>query len=145
MTRSRTLAITGLAAGLLAGGGVGLTLGLPSVAGAETAVTAPAHRKGDAPPAGVAGGHGPRASLAIVASLLGSSPAEVMAGLRAGNSIAAQAEAAGVPLSTVVDALVADATERINAMVQRSGPDAGLGHQAPMGPRRGGMSRGGHS
>lgn len=111
MTRSRTIAIAALSAGLLAGGGAGLSLGVASVAGAAPS-SVPAHRPGhDQVTKG-----GP---LVTVASLLGTSVADVKASLRAGNSIAAQAQAAGVPPQSIVDALVADRSQRLSGLVRR--------------------------
>ena len=158
MSRSRTIAIAGLTAGLLAGGGVGLTLGLPSVAGAQTSTTtvetpAPddhttrlraalqalvdqgtitsaqldavvtaleAARPSESARPGHGGGrHGGKGlALETVAPLLGSTVDEVAEALRGGTSIAAQAQAAGVPLQTIVDALVADLAERVAADVE---------------------------
>lgn len=209
MTRSRTLAIAGLTAGLLAGGGVGLTLGLPTGAGAQTSPTtttvdvgAPSDHttrlrealqplvdqgtidvaQRDAvvaaleaarPTLSARGDHhdgrhmGKGAPLDIVAPLLNSTSDEVAAALRDGTSIAAQAQAAGVPLATIVDALVADlgeklteaveagrltqeqaderlaaAPERITTMLEKTGP-AGGGRDGMR--HQGGMHRGGRS
>lgn len=214
MTRSRTIAIAGLTAGLLAGGGVGLTMGLPSVVGAQTTTieTTPvqtnapsdhsarlraalqplvdggtitptqldavvaaleAARPTSSARSGQPGGHhghrgGPRGlALATIAPLLGSTADQVATALRNGTSIAAQAEAAGVPLKTIVDALVgelaehlaaevaageitqaqadatlAEAPQRITTMLEQVRP-AGEGPRG-MGPRgEGGMRRGG--
>lgn len=160
MTRARTIAIAGLTAGLLAGGGVGLTLGVPTIAGAQTTNPAPvtstiaqadspsahadrlrevlqplvdqgtltsaqldavvtameaARPTSSARPGHRGGMKGP--SLDTIAALLGSTTEEVAAGLRNGTSIAAQAESAGVPLTTIVDALVAEMSERLTADV----------------------------
>lgn len=161
MTRSRTLAIAGLTAGLLAGGGVGLSLGLPSVAGAQTSATTTTPVDVTAPtdhttrlrtalqplvdqgtltaaqvdavvaaleaarpdmsdgPGRQGGGHqGKGVALDIVATLLNSTRDEVATALRDGTSIADQAEAAGVPLQSVVDALVADLGAKLEAAVE---------------------------
>jgi hypothetical protein len=118
MTRSRTLAIAGLTAGLLAGGGVGLTLGLPSTAGAQTSTTTTADQGTPADHMGHGGRMGKGLALGIVAPLLNSTTDEVAAALRNGTSIAAQAEAAGVPLQTIVDALVADLSAKLASAVE---------------------------
>lgn len=116
MTRTRTLAIVGLTAGLLAGGGVGLTLGLPSVAGAQTSPTLTAPETTTPDHGG--GRMGKGRLLGIVAPLLNATTQEVAAALRSGTSIAAQAEAAGVPLETIVDALVADLGTKLAEAVE---------------------------
>jgi hypothetical protein len=78
-------------------------------------------------------GHGGRhrstGSLNVIAPLLGATADEVRTALHNGTSIAAQAEAAGVPIDTIIDALsaqmagrVPDARERIAQMLERSGP-----------------------
>lgn len=56
-------------------------------------------------------------TLAVVAEALGTTPDEVKAGLQAGTSIAAQAEAAGVDRQVVDDALTAHLTARIDQAV----------------------------
>lgn len=56
-------------------------------------------------------------TLAVVAEALGSTPDEVKAGLKDGQSIAAQAEAAGVDRAVVEGALTKHLTERIDAAV----------------------------
>lgn len=57
-------------------------------------------------------------SLETIAPLLGVTPSEVATGLRSGISIAAQAEAAGVPVQSIVDALVAQMSERLATAVE---------------------------
>jgi hypothetical protein len=111
MTRPRTIAIAALSAALLAGGGAGLALASPSVAGAAPS-TALAHHPSH-------GRMAPGMALRTVASMLGTSVREVRLSLRAGTSIAAQAEAAGVPLASIVDALVAELSQRLDAQVER--------------------------
>lgn len=130
MTRSRTMAILGLTAGLLTGGGVALTLGLPSVVGAQSSTTVETIAPSDVAkpstgarhghPAGRPGqGRGPQGmSLEAIAPLLGVTPSEVATGLRSGISIAAQAQAAGVPVQSIVDALVAEMSQRLATAVE---------------------------
>lgn len=57
------------------------------------------------------------AVLDAAATAIGSTPEDVRAGLRAGTSIAGQAEAAGVDRQVVDDALTALLTERVEAAV----------------------------
>jgi hypothetical protein len=133
MTRSRTIAIAALAAGLLAGGGVGMTLGVPGIAGAQTVTDTPAvevvmpadhtTRPTESARPGHGSKHGAKhggkgLALETVAPLLGTTVDDVAEALRNGTSIAAQAEAAGVPLQTIVDALVADLGERLATKVE---------------------------
>ncbi len=71
------------------------------------------------------GGHGPRMGhgpfaghpLEAAAKALGMSEADLRAALRGGKTIAAVAQDKGVALDTVVDALVADASSRIDQAV----------------------------
>lgn len=96
----------------LAGGGVaGAMLGTPSLSGAQDdtteTTTAPE------PPGGRF--FGPRGeALATAAEVLGVSEADLRAALADGKSIADVAEEQGVDVQTVIDALVAQATERLN-------------------------------
>jgi len=106
----------------LAGGGVaGALLGTPEVTSAQDAdddptttetddaTTAPSDRLGRE-----RGGH----RLATAAEALGISEAELRTALEGGQSIEQVAEAQGVDSQTVVDALVADATERLEAAIE---------------------------
>ena len=58
-------------------------------------------------------GHGPKAGLAGAAKALGLSEADLRAQLRAGKSLAAVAKDKGVAVEKVVDALVAEAQQRL--------------------------------
>ena len=58
-------------------------------------------------------GHGPGAGLAAAAKALGLSETELMTQLRAGKSLAAVARDKGVAVEKVVDALVAEAQQRL--------------------------------
>ena len=58
------------------------------------------------------------ATLAVIAEALGSTPAEVKAGLKDGTSVAAQAEAKGVDRQVVDDALTAHLNANIDAAVE---------------------------
>lgn len=67
----------------------------------------------------IGGGHGGRggAHLDEVATALGMTDDELRTELQAGNSLAEIAAAEGVEVQTVIDTLIASATERINAKV----------------------------
>lgn len=98
----------------LAGGGVaGALLGTPSLSGAQDDTT----ETTDTTVAGEPDGgrfFGPRGeALATAAEVLGMSEADLRAALADGQSIAEVAEAQGVDVQTVIDALVAEATERL--------------------------------
>jgi hypothetical protein len=129
----------------LAGGGVaGALLGTPGPSGAQDGSTDTTERTttGDAQ-------RGPWAhrgeSLATAAEAIGISEEELRAALDDGQSIAQVAEANDVDVQTVIDALVANATQRLEAaidelpermaeVVEREGlPDRG-GRGGPGGP-----------
>ena len=125
----------------LAGGGVaGAVIGVPSLSGAqsEPAETTPANRNRPA-----------RADrLATAAEAIGISTDDLRAALKGGQSIAEVAEANGVEAQTVIDALVAEATTRLEGLlaelpdrvaeaVNRTGPPD---HE---GPGQGGPGQGG--
>jgi ribosomal protein S20 len=104
---SRLLASTALAASL-AGGGV---LGVAGVAGAQTGDGGPP-AESDRP----RGGHGPK--LDAAAQALGLSVDDLRTRLREGNTIAQVAQAQGVDVQTVIDAMVAAANAHIDQEVQ---------------------------
>lgn len=66
---------------------------------------------------------GPREMIAVAAETLGITPAELVAELKAGKSVADVASERDVPIQDVIDALVDDvvrnATERITELVNR--------------------------
>lgn len=152
----------GLRSGLLAAGAAfGMTLAGLGIASAQTDGTttipdAPAATEEARPHHGP--GHGRGAGLSVAAEALGMTHDELHTALASGQSIAQVAEAKGVALQTVVDALVADAkarlaeavtagritraqadekaadlTERITDMVNRTGCGGGH-HHGPGGP-----------
>lgn len=103
----------------LAGGGVaGALFGTPSFSGAQDdgSSTTSADRTAATPPeAGrPAGDRGER--LATAAEALGIPEDELRTALEGGQSIAQVAETQGVDVQTVIDALVANATERLDEL-----------------------------
>lgn len=120
MQINRKLAGAAAFAFALAGGGVaGAVLSTPdgSTASTPAASTATAGAPADLGP----GGHG-RELLATAADALGMSEADLRTALESGQSIAQVAETQGVDVQAVVDALVANATERLNEL-EASLPD----------------------
>jgi ribosomal protein S20 len=103
---SRLLASAALAAGLAGG-----VLGVTGVAGAQTGDGGPPAESGRPP-----GGHGPK--LEAAARALNLSEDDLRAQLRDGETIAQVAQAQGVDVQTVIDAMVAEATARIDQAVQ---------------------------
>jgi hypothetical protein len=135
----------------LAGGGVaGALLGAPGTSGAQddpTSTTADVPTADAMPPDGPGGrGFGGGERLATAAEALGISEADLRAALEDGQSIAQVDEAQGVDVQTVIDALVADATarldeleaslpERMTELVNREGLPVHGGPGGPGGPR----------
>jgi hypothetical protein len=132
----------------LAGGGVaGAVLGSPATSGAQeegTETTDATDAEGDVRPDGPPGGRFEHRGegLTAAAEALGLTEAELLAELQAGQSIAQVAEAQGVDLQTVEDALVANGTERLEEaiaelpdrvaeMVQREGLPGRGGFRGP--------------
>jgi ribosomal protein S20 len=115
---SRVVAATALTAAL-AGGGV---LGTAAVAGAQTGDGWPPAESGR-PPAG----HGPK--LDAAARALNLSEDDLRAQLRDGKTIAQVAQTQGVDVQTVIDAMVAEATARIDEAVQEGDLTAEEGNE----------------
>ncbi len=69
--------------------------------------------KGRGGPFGRGHGHGPKAGLSAAATALGLTEADLRAQLRAGKSLATVAKEKGVAVEKVVDALVAEAQQRL--------------------------------
>jgi hypothetical protein len=146
--RPKRMAVYGLTAGLIGGSLAGAALGLPGLAGAETAVTSTATGAGgwvhdalsklvddgtinqsqadavanalqQARPAPGPGGprRGGPLELDVVAKALGVTPAELRTALEGGQSIAAIAGTKGVPVQTVIDAIVAADKARLDTEV----------------------------
>lgn len=145
MTPTRTTLGAAAFAFALAGGGLaGAALGTPTLSNAQDASTSSTTAADDASPGGRFGHRGQ--SLEVAAEALGMTAEELRAELADGKSIAQVAEAEGVDLQTVIDALVADGTTRLEAaiaalpdrvteMVNRTGwgEDGPGGHHGPRG------------
>lgn len=143
MTPNRKL-LAGAAFSLaLAGGGVaGALLGTPNLSLAQTGSTQTA---AVAESGGGPGGEHRGERLSAAADALGMTVEELRTELQAGQSIAQVATEQGVDVQTVIDALVADATERLEE-IQASLPErmtelvnrTGWGeHDGPRGGRHG--------
>jgi hypothetical protein len=120
MPTNRTLLGAAAFSLALAGGGVaGALLGTPNLSGAQdepTSTTPDSSTSAPTPP-GVGrpfDGRGER--LATAADALGISEDELRTALEGGQSIAQVAEAQGVDVQTVIDALVAEATQRLDEL-----------------------------
>jgi polyhydroxyalkanoate synthesis regulator phasin len=124
MTLNRKLVGAAAFSLALAGGGAaGAVLGTPNISGAQDDTDTSATTTDSTTDAGTdlaAGRHGPGGhfgggeSLATAAEVLGISEDELRTQLEDGQSIAQVAEAQGVDVQDVVDALVAQATERLD-------------------------------
>lgn len=135
LTNRKLIGAAAFTAALAAGGVAGALLGTPSLSGAQeaddtttTAADEPSTttESGDtgtveeAPvpaPDGEHCGPGFGARLSVVADALGITEDELHEALADGQSIADVAEAEGVEVQTVIDALVAEATEQIDEKV----------------------------
>src|SRR5918999_1079396 len=114
MQPKHVLGAVGLAAALAGGGFLGATLGAPSITGAQTD-PGTTQEANPGPP----DGRGPRfrAHLGVAAEALGVTEDELRQALRDGQSMADVAAEQNVEVQTVIDALVADATTRIDEAV----------------------------
>jgi hypothetical protein len=108
-----TLALTG-------GGVAGALLGSPSLSNAQDGTTSTTALSSAADSSVDNGLGGPREHrgerLAVAAKALGISEADLRTALQGGKSIADVAKDQGVDLQTVIDALVADGTARLQAL-----------------------------
>jgi prolyl-tRNA editing enzyme YbaK/EbsC (Cys-tRNA(Pro) deacylase) len=111
MRISRPLAVTTLAATALAGGLGGALLLGPASADSTNTAAGPASVRGAATAAPC------REGLADLADVIGISTDDLRAALRDGQTLAQVAEANGVDPQRVVDVLVANGTERLDAAV----------------------------
>lgn len=138
-SKKKVLTAAALTASLTAGGAVGAMFGAPALSAAQTQpeerverAERPAEgrgRGGDVRPAphrgqpgdeqavhaegdeGRPGHHGPRLAVEAAAEALGMTPEELRAELRDGKSVRTVAQARGVNVQTVIDAIVAAITE----------------------------------
>ncbi len=116
--QKRTLIGAAAFSAALAGGGLaGAMLGTPGVSGAQddTTSTTTADASDSARP------HRPHPrleALRTAAEALGMTPAELRTELEAGKSIAEIADEKGVDKQVVVDAIVADGTERLEQAIE---------------------------
>lgn len=127
----KRLVLAGAIAASLAGAGlVGVLIGGPSVGYAEGAAEAAGKmslgRPGEDRGHGHGHGHrhGPPASFEVAADAIGITEEDLIAELEAGESITSVADAEGVDIETVLDALIADATARIQEHVDAGDLDA---------------------
>ena len=122
MARKKLVAAA-MTASILAGGIVGAALFTPVLSGAQETTDDSAAEVEDAGGDGVHRGfrhHGPYGgglALDVAAETLGMTEDELRDALEDGQTIAQVAEAQGVPVQDVIDALVAAATERIDERV----------------------------
>jgi transposase-like protein len=124
---------------LAGGGAAGAVLGTPNLSLAQDSSSS--DDATEVAPDGVPGPHGRGVELEAAATAIGISEDELHTALEGGQSIAQVAEAHDVDLQTVIDAMVAAGTERLQAAidalpdrvaeaVQREGlPDRGPGHR----------------
>lgn len=123
MTTKKLLGAAAIAAGVTVGAIGGAMIGVPAV---SSAIESGDGSEGGADADGVGFRRGPghRPNLAAAAEAIGVSEEDLRAALLDGQSIADVAAANGVDVETVVDALVADATERIDQAVADGELDA---------------------
>ena len=120
MTRNRIVAALALVAGVAGGGVAGALLGVPGISGAQTdqnAQQAQPVPNAEGPGRGAKGQgchRGHPAKLEAAAKALGMSVDDLRAQLRQGKTIAAVAKEKGVDVKKVIDAMVAEATARID-------------------------------
>ena len=126
MRRDRLIGALALTGALVGGGVAGAVLGIPGISGAqsttsEATTTTVAPNRGAMPPGerhfgrGRGGARG--AEGAVLAKALGISETELRDQLRSGKTIAEVAKAKGVDVQKVIDALVSDASARIDQAV----------------------------
>ena len=126
MRRDRVIGAVVLTGALVGGGVAGAVLGIPGISGAqsttsEATTTTAAPNRGAMPHGARHFGRGPGFSRgaegAVVAKAIGISETELRDQLRSGKTIAEVAKAKGVDVQKVIDALVADASRRIDQAV----------------------------
>lgn len=111
-TNRKLLGAAAFSLALTGGGVAGVLLGAPSLSLAQESTTAPAESSIGS---GDHWGPGPdgRAGLSVAATALGVTEEELLTALQDGQSMAQVAADQGVEVQTVIDALVADATTRL--------------------------------
>jgi hypothetical protein len=116
--KQRTLIGAAAFSAALAGGGLaGAVLGTPGVSGAQDDTTSTT--TADTSDSARRHRHHPRLhALQAAAEALGMTPAELKTELEAGKSIADVADEKGVDQQVVVDAIVADGTERLEQAIE---------------------------
>lgn len=121
MNRKHLVGAAAIAAGVTIGGIGGALIGTPSISSAVEGVESVESVEG----AESGWGHrGPGPALGVAAEAIGISEEELRAALREGQSLADVAAANGVEAQVVVDALVAEATARIDQRVADGDLDA---------------------
>ena len=119
-TNRKIVGATAFALALAGGGVAGALLGTPDVTSAQDAddeTTTTETDDATAAPFGLRRGEHGGDRLATAAEALGISEGDLRTALEGGQSIEQVAEAQGIDPQTVVDALVADATERLEAAI----------------------------
>lgn len=115
-TNRKLLGAAAFSLALAGGGAAGALLGTPSLSDAQDGTNDTTETTAeDATRPGPRGHHGE--GLATAAEALGISEDELRTALEDGQSIAQVAEAEGVDVQTVIDALVADATTRLEEAI----------------------------
>ena len=100
---------------LAGGGAAGAILGTPTLTLAQDSEST--DDAADAPAEGFRFRHGPGLQLEAAAEAIGITEEELLTALQGGQSIAQVAEANDVDVQTVIDAMVAAATERLEAAI----------------------------
>jgi hypothetical protein len=114
-TNRKLLGAAAFSLALAGGGAAGALLGTPNLSGAQDGTEDTTEATTDA--AGLRFGEHRGESLATAAEAIGITEDELRAALQAGQSIAQVAEAEGVDVQVVIDALVADATDRLEEAI----------------------------
>ena len=120
MKRSNLIASITLTAGLVTGGIGGALLGVPAISGAQTdTAPPPSEQQQPGPPMrGHGGGCHRGPGLQAAATALNMRVEDLGTQLRDGKTIAAVAREKGVDAQKVIDAMVAEATQRIDQAVR---------------------------
>jgi hypothetical protein len=146
MRKDRLIGALAVSGALMGGGVAGALFGVPGISGAQTATTAPSTTTppsetppSETPPSETPPSDGqpsapaldrgechflPGAGLDAAAEAIGISESDLHTQLRDGKTIADVAQAEGVDVQKVIDAMVADATARIDRAVTDGKLDA---------------------